>query len=54
LSEDERYFVVNPALLEALTPAVRESLRKKAIGRMVEHFGEDEKLIEAMAAGAIG
>lgn len=54
LSEDERYFVVNPALLEALTPAVRESLRKKAIGRMVEHFGEDEKLIEAMVAGAIG
>jgi len=54
LSEDERYFVVNPALLEALTPAVRESLRKKAIGRMVEHFGEDEKLIEAMVVGAIG
>lgn len=54
LSEDERYFVVNPALLEALTPAVRESLRKKAIGRMVEHFGEDEKLIEAMVAVAIG
>ena len=54
LSEDERYFVVNPALLEALTPAVRESLRKKAIGRMVEHFGEDKKLIEAMVVGAIG
>src|SRR5205807_7413428 len=32
LSEDDRYFVVNPALLEALTPAVRESLRRKAVG----------------------
>ena len=48
------WITLNPALLEALTPTVRESLRKKAIGRMVEHFGEDEKLIEAMVAGAIG
>src|SRR5258708_11160431 len=54
LSEDERYFVVNPALLEALTPTVRESLRKKAIGRMVEHFGEDESVGEAMVGEAIG
>jgi len=38
LSEDERYFVVNPALLEALTPTVRESWWRKAIGRLVEHF----------------
>jgi hypothetical protein len=33
LSEDDRYFVVNPALLEALTPTVREKLRRIAIGR---------------------
>jgi hypothetical protein len=39
LSEDDRSFVVNPALLEALTPAVRESLRRKAVGRLVEHLG---------------
>jgi HKD family nuclease len=54
LSEEERYFAVNPALLEALTPTVREGLRKKAIERMAEHFGEDEKMVEAMVAGAIG
>ncbi len=41
LSEDERYFVVNPALLEALTTRVRESLRRKAI-------------IEAMVVRAVG
>jgi hypothetical protein len=39
LSEDERYFVVNPALLGALTPRVREGLRRKAIERLVEHLG---------------
>ena len=54
MSEDERYFVVNPALLEALTPTVRESLRKKAIERMVGHFGEDKEMIEAMVEEAIG
>jgi hypothetical protein len=54
LSEDERYFVVNPALLEALTPAVRESLRRKAIGRLAEHFGEEERVIEAMVRRAVG
>jgi hypothetical protein len=54
LSEDDRYFVVNPALLEALTSTVRESLRKKAIGRLVEHFGEDEGIIEAMVVRAVG
>ena len=37
-----RSFVVNPALLEALTPEVRESLRRMAISRLVEHFGEGE------------
>jgi hypothetical protein len=52
LSEDERYFVVNPALLEALTPAMRERLRRKTIGRLVEHFGE-EGIIEGMVARAV-
>jgi HKD family nuclease len=54
LSEDERYFVVNPALLEALTPSVREGLRKKAIERMAGHFGEDERIVEVMVARAVG
>jgi HKD family nuclease len=54
LSEDERYFVVNPALLDGLTPAVKESLRRKAIGRLVEHFGEEEEVIEEMVKKAIG
>ena len=54
LSEDDRYFVVNPALLEALTPRVRESLRRKAVGRLAEHFGEDERIIEAMVVRAVG
>ena len=54
LSEDDRYFVVNPALLEALTPAVRESLRRMAIGRLGEHFGEDERVIEGMVVRGIG
>jgi hypothetical protein len=39
---------VNPALLEALTPEVKESLRRKAIARLVEHFGEGEEVIEEM------
>jgi len=53
LSEDERYFVVNPALLEALTQGVRERLRRRAFGRLAEHFGEDEKKIEAMVVRAV-
>jgi len=53
MSEDERYFVVNPALLEALAPAVRASC-KKAIERMARHFGVDKKMIEAKVARAIG
>jgi hypothetical protein len=54
MSKDERYFVVNPALLEALTPVARESLRKKAVERLAGHFGEDERMIEAMVERAIG
>ncbi len=42
MSEDERYFVVNLALLEALTPTVKEGLRKKAVESVAGHFGEDE------------
>ncbi len=54
LSEDERSFVVNPALLEALAPAVREKLRRMAIARLVEHFGEREDVIVGRVEGSIG
>ncbi len=54
LSEDERYFVVNPALLEALTPPVKQSLRMKAVERLAEHFGEEERIVEAMVGEAVG
>jgi hypothetical protein len=54
LSEDDRSFVVNPALLEALTPAVRESLRRKAIARLAEHFGEGDEGIKWMVERSIG
>ena len=54
LSEDDRSFVVNPALIEALTPTVRESLRRKAIARLVAHFGEEEEVIEGMVERGIG
>jgi len=54
LSEDDRYFVVNPALLEGLTQAVRERLRRMAIGRLVEHFGEEEEVVEGMVSRSIG
>ena len=54
MSEDDRYFVANPALIEALTPAVKERLRRKEIGRLAEHFGEEERVIEEMVARAVG
>ena len=54
LSEDERSFVVNPALIEGLTPVIRERLRRMAIGRLVEHFGEEEEVIEGLVVVAIG
>jgi len=54
MSEDERYFVVNPALLEALTPQVKESLKKRAVERLAEHFGEEESIVEAMVGEAVG
>ncbi|HYT43484.1 MAG TPA: hypothetical protein VEP90_14190, partial [Methylomirabilota bacterium] len=54
LSEDDRSFVVNPALIEGLTLGVTESLRRKAIERLGEHFGEEEEVIEGMVVRAFG
>src|SRR5215471_10713924 len=54
LREDDRYFIVNPAFLEGLTPEVRERLRRMAIGRLAEHFGQEERVIEGMEYESIG
>jgi len=54
LSEDNRNFVVNPALLPAMTPSVKHELRSIAIRRLAEHFGDDEVTIEEMVTKAIG
>jgi HKD family nuclease len=54
LSEDTQYFIVNPALLTAITPSLKQELRALAIQRIAEHFGEDEDIIQAMVTKAIG
>src|SRR6266581_3412845 len=54
MSEDERYFVINPALLEALTPSLKLDLSALAVRRMADHFGDDEFLVGAMVERAIG
>ncbi len=54
MSEDGRYFVVNPALLEALTPSLKLDLSALAIRRMADHFGDDEFLVGAMVERALG
>jgi len=38
LSEDGKYFVVNPALVEALDSEMKEILKKLAMKRLEEHF----------------
>jgi HKD family nuclease len=54
LSEDNQYFIVNPALFTAITPSLKHDLRSLAIRRMAEHFGNDEVIIEAMVTKANG
>ena len=48
ISEDGKYFVVNPALLEALTPSNQADLRSYAIRRLAEHFNESKQMIEVL------
>ncbi len=38
VSEDGKYFVVNPTLVDALTSETKERLRKLAMERLEEHF----------------
>lgn len=54
MSEDAQYFLVNPALIEDLTNEVRWELRKLAIRRMAEHFGQDIIEIDALVVNVIG
>ena len=53
LSEDNQYFIVNPAVFTAITPSLKHDLRSLAIHRIAEHFGEDESSIEEMVTKAI-
>ncbi len=54
LSEDNQYFIANPALLAALLPQYRDELRSIAIARLAEHYEEGRLTIEAMITLAIG
>jgi HKD family nuclease len=54
ISEDEQYYIVNPALIQALSPEVRSRLRALAIRRLARHFGEEEATIEELVIAAIG
>ncbi|MEO6891220.1 MAG: hypothetical protein ABI324_19720 [Ktedonobacteraceae bacterium] len=53
ISEDSQSFIVNAALLAALSPANKQALRELAIRRLAAHFGEDEAAIEGMVVKAI-
>ena len=44
ISEDGQYFVVNPALMEALTEEVKERLRKLATKRLEKHFERGQEV----------
>ncbi|GAC1471282.1 MAG: hypothetical protein NVSMB70_16140 [Chamaesiphon sp.] len=54
ISEDNQYFILNPALLVALTPVSKIALQAIAIQRIAEHFGEEILEIEEMVIKAIG
>jgi hypothetical protein len=54
ISEDNQYFMLNPALLAALTPIAKLALRAIAIQRIAEHFGEEISEVEEMVKKAFG
>lgn len=54
LSEDDQYFIVNPALLAALLPEHKDELRSIAIRRLAEHYEEDSLSMEALVTAAVG
>lgn len=53
ISDDNQYFILNPALLAALTPASKQMLRAIAIQRIAGHFGEAISEVEAMVTKAV-
>ncbi|MBX5451651.1 phospholipase D-like domain-containing protein [Thermogemmatispora sp.] len=54
ISPEGDYYIVNPALVQALTPEARARLRELAIQRLAQHFGEDRATIERLVRKAIG
>jgi hypothetical protein len=54
LSEDNQFFIVNPALFTAITPSLKQELRSLAIHRIAEHFGNDDFIIEGWVTKARG
>ena len=54
ISDDNQYFILNPALLAALTPASKLALRTIAIQRIAEHFGEETPEVEDMVKKSFG
>ena len=54
ISEDNRYLIINPALLSGITPLIKQDLRELAIRRMAEHFGEDVSQTATIVAASIG
>lgn len=54
LSEDGQCFIINPAIIAALTPADRQELRAIAIRRLAEHFEDSEKNIQMLIKKTIG
>ena len=50
----DQYFILNPALLAALTLVSKLALRAIAIQRIAEHFGEETLGVEGMVKKAFG
>jgi HKD family nuclease len=54
ISDDNQYYIVNPALLAAWTPSFKDELRRIAVQRLAEHFGESKETINTLITLAIG
>ncbi len=54
VSEDNKYLMINPALLAGITPQLKQGLRELAIRRIAEHYEEDVIQIAMIIAASIG
>lgn len=54
ISEDDKYLMINPALLAGITPQLKQYLRELAIRRITKHYGEDMAQIEMIVTASIG